>query len=53
MGKMINAYKILVRVPEGMRPLGTPRHRWKDIRTDLGEIRWEFVGWICLARYRD
>jgi hypothetical protein len=25
-----NAYKILVRRPEGKRPLKRPRHRWKD-----------------------
>jgi hypothetical protein len=27
-GKMRNAYKILVGKPEGKRPLGRPRHRW-------------------------
>jgi hypothetical protein len=27
--------------PEGKRPLGKPRHRWKDgIRMDLREIVW-------------
>jgi hypothetical protein len=25
-----NAYRILVGKPEGMRPLGRPRHRWVD-----------------------
>jgi hypothetical protein len=35
-GKVSNAYKILVRKPEGKRPLGRPRSRWKDnIRVDL------------------
>jgi hypothetical protein len=30
--------------PEGKRPLGKPRHRWKDnIRMDLREIRWEVM----------
>jgi hypothetical protein len=34
-----NAYKILVRKPEGKRLLGRPRHIWKgNIRTDLKEI---------------
>jgi hypothetical protein len=28
--------RVLVRKPEGKRPLGRPRHRWKDkIRMDL------------------
>jgi hypothetical protein len=30
MGKMRNAYKILVVKPEGKRPLARPRHRWTD-----------------------
>jgi hypothetical protein len=35
---MRNAYKILVGKPEGKRPLGRPRRRWKDnIRIDLRE----------------
>jgi hypothetical protein len=25
-----NAYNILLRKPEGKRPLGRPRHRWED-----------------------
>jgi hypothetical protein len=29
-GERINAYKILVRKPEGKRLLGRPRHRWDD-----------------------
>jgi hypothetical protein len=33
---MRNAYKILVRKPEGKRPLGRPRLRWEDnIEVDL------------------
>jgi hypothetical protein len=36
MGQMKNAYKILVRKPEGKRPLGRPRHTWDDnIKIDL------------------
>jgi hypothetical protein len=39
---MRNAYKTLVRKPEGMRPLGRPR--WGDnIRMDLWERGWESV----------
>jgi hypothetical protein len=33
-------YLVLVRMPEGKRPLGRPSRRWEDgIRTNLGEIR--------------
>jgi hypothetical protein len=38
-------YKVLVGKPEGKRPLGRPRYRWKDgIRMDLMEIG--LVVWI-------
>jgi hypothetical protein len=40
MGKIRNAYKILVGKPEGKRALGRHRHRWVDnIRMNLKEIR--------------
>jgi hypothetical protein len=40
-GEMRNAYRILVRKPEGKRPLGRPRLWWIDnIKTNLREIRW-------------
>jgi hypothetical protein len=43
-GKMRNAYKILVGRPEGKRPRGRRTCRWEDnIRMDLGQIRWEVV----------
>jgi hypothetical protein len=36
MGEKRNAYRILVRKPEGMRPLGRPRCRWVDgVKIDL------------------
>jgi hypothetical protein len=39
MGDMRNAYKILVRKPEGQRPLRSSRCRWENnIRMDLREI---------------
>jgi hypothetical protein len=39
MGEERNVYKVLVRKPEGKRPLGRPRRRWEDgIRMDMGEI---------------
>jgi hypothetical protein len=38
-----NAYNILVRKPEGKRPLGRPRHRWVDnIKMDFERDR---MGW--------
>jgi hypothetical protein len=38
-GEVGNAYKILVGKPKVKRPLGKPRHRWKDnIRIDPKEI---------------
>jgi hypothetical protein len=54
MGKKRNAYKLLVRKPEGRRPLARPRRRWLDnIRMDLVEVRWGVVNWIGLAQDRD
>jgi hypothetical protein len=45
-----NAYKILVRKPEWMKPFRRPKCRWKiNIRKHLGEIGWEGVDWIHLA----
>jgi hypothetical protein len=39
MGEERNVCRVLVGKPEGKRPLGRPRHRWKNgIRMDLGEI---------------
>jgi hypothetical protein len=36
MGEKKNAYRILVGKPEGERPLGRPRRRWRDnIQMDL------------------
>jgi hypothetical protein len=40
----------LVGRPEGKRPLGGPRHRWKDyINMDLREIGIDGTNWIRLA----
>jgi hypothetical protein len=39
MGEERKVCKVLVRKPEGKRPLGRPRCRWEDgIRMDPGEI---------------
>jgi hypothetical protein len=49
-----NAYKLMVRKPEGRRPLGRPRRRWLDnIRMDLVEAEWSDVNWIGLAQDMD
>jgi hypothetical protein len=55
MGEKRNVYRLLVRKPEGKRPLGRPRCRWIDnIKMALLEIRLGVVDWIGLAldRYR-
>jgi len=48
-----NAYKSLVRKPEGNRPLGRLRHRWEHISMDLVEIGCEIVDWMRLAQDRN
>jgi hypothetical protein len=54
MGKMRNAYKILVGEPERKVPLGRPRCRREDnIRMDLREVGWECVVWMLIAQDRD
>jgi hypothetical protein len=51
MGVKRKAYRLLVRNPEGKRPLIRPRRRWVDnIRMDLGEVVWGNVDWIDLAQ---
>ena len=35
MGEERGVYRVLVGKPEGRRPLGRPKRRWVDIRTDL------------------
>jgi hypothetical protein len=45
-----NAYRLLVRKPEGKRPLGRPRSRWVDnIKMNLLEIGWGGVDWMWRA----
>jgi hypothetical protein len=46
-----NAYRILVGNPEGKRPLGRPRRKWKyNIRMDIREIGWGGMDWIDLVQ---
>jgi len=52
-GEIRNAYKIFVGKPEGKRPLGKPRRRWKNNnRMNLRERRWESVDWVHLLHDR-
>jgi hypothetical protein len=54
MGEERGVYRVLVRKPEGKRPLGRPRRRWLDnIRTDLQEVGCGYMVWIGLTRDRD
>jgi hypothetical protein len=49
-----NAYRILVGKPEGKRPQGRPRRRRVgNIKIDLGEIGWDGMNWIDLAKDMD
>jgi hypothetical protein len=53
-GEKRNPYRILVRKPEGKRPLGRPRCRWVDnIKIHLRKIGWDVMNWIDLAQDRD
>jgi hypothetical protein len=54
MGKKRNAYRILVRKPEGKRPLGRPRRRWVDnIEMGLRDIGWGGMDRTDLAQNWD
>ena len=52
-GTSRNAYRVLVRKPEGRRPLGRPRRRWEVIRMDLREVGCDPGVWIHLTEDRD
>jgi hypothetical protein len=48
------AYRMLVKKPEGKRPLRRLRRRWLDeIKWDLREIGWDDMDLIDLAQDRD
>ena len=54
MGEGRGVYRVLVGKPEGKRPLGRLRHRWKDnIKMDLQEVGCGGIDWIELAQDRD
>jgi len=51
---MGEVYRVLVRKPEGKRPLGRPRRRRVDnIRTDLQEMGYVYMDWIGLVQDRE
>jgi len=56
MGERRDVYWVLVRKPEGKRPLERPRHIWKDtIKMELQDVGWGGGGMnlLDLAKDRD
>jgi hypothetical protein len=54
MGEGRGEYRVLVKKPEGKRPLGRPRHRWEDnIKANFQEVGRGDMGWTELAQDRD
>jgi hypothetical protein len=50
MRKLRNAYKILVGKPDGKKPLGRCRLKWKDnIKVDLKEMVLKGVDWFIMT----
>jgi hypothetical protein len=54
MGEKNDAYRLLVRKPEGKRPLRRPSFRWvENIKIDVVEILWDGVNWIGLVHDKE
>jgi len=54
MGQGRGVYRVLVRKPEGKRPMERPRRRWEDnIKMDLQEMGGVCGDWMELAQDRD
>jgi len=53
-GEKRGSYRVLVRKPEGKRPLEKPRRRWEDnIKMDFQEVGCGGMDWIELVQDRD
>jgi len=53
-GERRSLYRVMVRKPEGKRPLGRPRSRWEDnIKMYLQGVGSGSMDWIELAQDRD
>ena len=54
MGEERSVNRIFVGKPDGKRPVGMPRRRWRDnVEMDLKEIGKDGKDWIDLAQDRD
>jgi hypothetical protein len=54
MGDERGVHRVLVGKPEGKRPLGRPRRRWKDnIKMELQKVGGGHGDWMELAQDRD
>jgi len=54
MGERRVVCRVLVGIPQGKRPLGIPRCRWKDnIKMHLQEVGWRGKDWVDLTQDRD
>jgi hypothetical protein len=50
----IGMYRILIRKPEGKRPVGRPSSKWVDnTEMDVSERGWGGMDWMDLAQDRD
>jgi len=54
MGEGRGVYRVVLGKPEGKRPLGRPRYRWKDnSKLDFQEVGCGGIDWIDLAQDRN
>jgi len=53
MGEDRDVHRVLMGKPEGKRPRGGPRRRWKNIKMDLQEVGGGRGDWMELAQNRD